>query len=94
VRLRLGPGPVFAYECLMATLSNTEIVLGKGDPIAGLIAAVCWTLLYFGLAATLFGATLATFDRCLGQIAKRRRPVVSRSGGSGVLGRFSAELSR
>jgi ABC-type transport system involved in multi-copper enzyme maturation permease subunit len=83
-----------AYGTGVATSLMGQEMFIPGDRQAGLIAAVCWTVLYFGLAATLFGATLATFDRCLGRIARRRVQPVSGSGRSGVLRGFSAELWR
>jgi hypothetical protein len=61
-----------AYGTHLATSLVAPEMSIPGDPTAGLIAAACWTVLYFGLAATLFGATLATSDRCLERIAKRR----------------------
>jgi hypothetical protein len=75
-----------AYGTLLATSLVAPVMSIPGDSTAGLIAAACWTVLYFGLAATLFGATLATFDRCLERNVKPPRQVVSGSGRSAVLG--------
>ena len=65
-----------AYGTLLATSLVGPKMFILDDRRAGLSAAVCWTVLYFGLAATLFVATLATFDRCLGRIAK---PIIQRT---------------
>jgi hypothetical protein len=84
-----------AYAMLMATnLVGPEPMGIPGDRTAGLIVTVCWTLLYFGLAATLSVATLANFDRCLGRIAKTRRNVGSGPERSAVVGKFGSDLSR
>jgi len=84
-----------AYGTLLATgVVGPEPIAIPGDQTAGLFATVFWTLFDFGLAATLFSATLASFDRCLGRSAKPVTLVVSRSGRSAVVGRIGADLSR
>jgi uncharacterized membrane protein len=57
-----------AYGKLLATsVVGPDPMAIPGDRKAGVVATVCWTVLYFGLAASLVGATLETFDRCLGR---------------------------
>jgi len=60
-----------AYGILLLTSAVApELMMIPGDPRKALIAAVAWTLIHLALAAALFEATVATFDRCLGRISK------------------------
>ena len=75
-----------AYGTLLATSIVGPMPMAiPGDWTAGLIAAVCWTLLHLGLAAALFAATLATFDHCRGRTSKPLRHPFSASGRSTIL---------
>ncbi len=51
----------------------TEVVGREGPQWGELLGpAILWTVVYFTAAAALLGATLATFDRCLGRVRQRR----------------------
>ncbi len=43
---------------------------GSDNTIAAICGAILWIVIHGGLAAILFAATLATFDRCLGRISE------------------------
>jgi len=67
------------YGTYLATIS----VAPRGSPFPGngyqgRISAFLWILIHSGIAALLFAATLATFDRCLGRISDTAgRPIPS-----------------
>jgi hypothetical protein len=50
-------------------------------------------VLHFGLAATLYAVTLATFDQCLGRITRHPREGASRLDSSAILEELSTDFS-
>jgi hypothetical protein len=59
------------YGTAVATvLVSRDQFHSRDEEIAAIIGAILWILINSGLAAILFAATLATFDRCLGRISE------------------------
>ncbi len=55
-------------------------VLGPVEPRYAIVGALLWIVIHSGAAALLFGATVATFDHCMGRIPEDARPPGPRAG--------------
>jgi hypothetical protein len=70
------------------TYLSTLAVAPQGSTLPaeypGMISPFLWILIHGGIAALLFAATLATFDRCLGRVSKTARQPIPSSGKKSV----------
>ncbi len=75
---QLGPpGPVTIpliagspiYGTMLATFDIMKQRIGPGSMEHTQLATFVWSLIHLGFAAMLFGATLSTFNRCLGRLS-------------------------
>jgi ABC-type transport system involved in multi-copper enzyme maturation permease subunit len=82
-----------SYGTLLATCAvGPEPMAIPGDRTALQVATVFWSVLHFGLAATLYAVTLTTFDQCLGRNTRRPREGVSRLDSSAILEELSTDF--
>ena len=72
--------PLYGIPLATSAVAAGRHFLSSNDELAAGVGALLWILIHGGVAAVLFAAVVATFDRCLGRVSETAGPSASRLG--------------